>query len=307
MRKELYDRDKGLCRACGISIPFRYAEGGHRFPKNHTQRTAQMDDMFTLCFDCNFRMGQRIPEEAGMVIYSLDDIHNAPRYGQTYQIAPMDEIKAAGRDYSSFTKNFVRLSNSMRGLDKSGRSGREEAWQEIVHSVENYKNRLARDCSKAVKDDPLAYLAEGIEGFGLLNFCNILACAGRPSRFKSPNSYIKYFLAPITDDGSKVDKNAPYSRKGAGICYTIGFSANMNPDTLLGQLLRASKEYELSKLPEEKGRNGHAQNRAFRCVAKTILKALWCADTGSGFSLPTWDGCPDLTWLKRLVEKSGSG
>lgn len=38
------------------------------------------------------------------------------------------------------------------------------------------------------------------------------------------------------------------------------------------------KEYELSKLPEdERGRNGHADNRALRFVAKRFLRELWRA------------------------------
>lgn len=250
MRKEIYNRDRGLCRSCGIQIPFRYAEAGHKYPKDHPDRTSQPDQMFTLCFNCNSQMGQRTPEEAGITIFSTQNIKNAPHYGEIYEPSPMDEIKAAGRDYWSFTKNFVRLSNSMRGLDKSGRGGREEAWAEITQKVENFKNRLAGDCRRAVKEDPLAPLAESIEGFGLLNLCNILACAGRPSRFKSPSSYTKYFLAPITEDGDGVNKQAPYSRRGAAICYTVGFSLNMKPDTQLGQLLRARKEYELTKLPK---------------------------------------------------------
>lgn len=70
LREQLYLRDKGLCRYCGVRVDFKDRHGptggtwDHRDPAGENT----LDNVLTACRRCNSLKNNRTPEEAGMPV-----------------------------------------------------------------------------------------------------------------------------------------------------------------------------------------------------------------------------------------------
>lgn len=309
-RSDLYTRDEGLCRVCGADVPEDFAHTGHLYPRGHPLRTSQLKDLILLCPDCNGLMGQRTPEEAGLEIAPV-----GYSSGRTWEPTEMDRLRVAGRKYMRITKHKNALLNSLRGMAVTGQRQVEDM-EQLSAICTRLKNRCARSLIGFVELDDLAPFAEALPRFGLLPLGKILSILPRrPKEYHNPSAMLKCFSGIVDRETNSVvrDGRSKHNRLAAGVRFVIGDNIVKTPsdaqDRRAREIYDARREYELSKLPEKRGRDGHAHLRAKGYVADVYLTALWCADSGKGLwtgdSLmpPRWEGCPDLTWLQELVEE----
>lgn len=304
-RKDLYEDRKGICQGCRKKVPKDYAHSGHIYPRGHPKRTSQLGDLILLCKDCNEEMGQRTPEEAGMIIYEPGDWS-----GECWEPALMDVARVAARKSMSITKYKNALLNSLRGMEVSGQ-GQAEDMKILAEACQRIKRRCDNKVRELMESDFLSPFTEELPRFGLLSLGKVIGILPRrPREYHNPSAFLGCFKGIIDRETNRMvkDGRSKHNRSAAGIRFQIGDSIVKTPKKAIDQRARkiydARKEYELTKLPEKRGRQGHAHNRALGYVADMYLIAIWCVDAGKEFdSDKNWPGCPDLTWLKNLVAK----
>lgn len=84
-RQQVYDRDMGLCRYCGVELKVTPGEPTPRsFTVDHVQPwsrggSKELDNLVAACTSCNLRKADRTLEEAGMVLLPIGTMKEPPK------------------------------------------------------------------------------------------------------------------------------------------------------------------------------------------------------------------------------------
>lgn len=87
LREQLYLRDKGLCRYCGVRVDFKDRHGPMGGTWDHVDPTGEntLTNVVTACRCCNSLKNNRTPDEAGMTLLAPGQT-----LGQTHAQNPSD-------------------------------------------------------------------------------------------------------------------------------------------------------------------------------------------------------------------------
>jgi hypothetical protein len=162
--------------------------------------------------------------------------------------------------------------------------------------IEEARLQLESRITKMVKQLPIAEWWLAIPGCGLLGLVGIIGEAGDLGNYPKHGHLWKRLGLAVMPDGTRqrrVTGDAAiehgYSPARRSVVWTIGDSLFKSQSALEATDKRKArsvgpyrmiydvrKEYELARLPaDEKGRAGHAHDRAKRYMEKKLIRQLW--------------------------------
>jgi 5-methylcytosine-specific restriction endonuclease McrA len=97
-RKNIYFRDRNRCQYCGDRLPLKDLNLDHVVPLSRGGRST-WDNVVCCCLECNTRKGNRLPEEAGLMLLKPPE---RPRWH------PLVRLSLSHRRYEVW-KNFLDL------------------------------------------------------------------------------------------------------------------------------------------------------------------------------------------------------